>query len=222
MPQLINLSFSDGVFTRTSRELYTPEKHGGIVIIHALHWHGRNALLEEISRATTAFRKAPTYEGPVMQDMFTFYCGEADYPRTQGEFSVIKRLRSEYLHWEQKLGESANFTSEINSIGIHHYPANSGGISPHQDYASDKNLISIFVLKGNDPLYLCRDRNKTDTLPLNASPGDLILLRAPRNNAENSLRPFHYLEKLIEERITLIFRQRQKLGTKVPRVSASF
>ena len=176
----------------------------------ALEWYGRNAVLEEMMQAQNEFKKVPYSEGLVTQDMHVLYCGEADRQNAQREFPAIQCLRSEYLAWLEPLGIAGHFKPEINSIGVHLYPANSQGISPHQDYASDRNLISIFVLKGNDPLYLCKDRNKTESFPLNASPGDLILLRAPRNEAEKPLRPFHYLEKLVEERITLIFRQRQR------------
>ena len=107
------------------------------------------------------------------------------------------------------LKESADFKKypQINSIGIHHYRNQEEGISPHQDYARDVNLISILSISGKASFLICKGRTKEKAESLELLPGSLVLMRAPRNKKENSLRPFHCIEKVSEERYSIILRQ---------------
>jgi hypothetical protein len=97
--------------------------------------------------------------------------------------------------------------SSFNSVGIHYYPAQTGGITPHRDFANSLNLIVIFVLSGDAELYTCSNRNGDSAKKLDCSPGSMIILRAPRNDDEQKFRPFHYLTSSSVDRYSLIFRQ---------------
>jgi len=192
-----------------SRELYDLSKLGGMSFPNFLNPDFREDLLNEIKNAQGRLKPAEQYVGKVQQVMNTFYIGEAHNNSNIGNFPLVKQLRDTYSLFYKELGNIANFYSgNINSIGFHHYPANSLGITPHQDYAFDYNLISIFVLEGNASLNVCRDRDKRDSMQLSAAPGSLVLLRAARKPEEQKYRPFHYIDGVKEERYSLIFRQK--------------
>jgi len=80
----------------------------------------------------------------------------------------------------------------------------------HRDYSTDINLISIFVLGGTAPFYVCADKQGRGKVALHSAPGSLILMRAPRNELENDYRPYHCVGAVEEERFTLLFRQKKQ------------
>jgi len=107
----------------------------------------------------------------------------------------------------ENLRDTALLDTSFNSIGIHHYPAKTGGITPHRDFSSSLNLIVIFVLSGDAALYTCQNRKGEAAEKVNCAPGSMVVLRAPRNQAEQRYRPFHYLTSSTTDRYSLIFRQ---------------
>lgn len=195
-------------------ELYNLTKLGGISIPSFLTNKGKNLLLKEAQSMLHQFKSAPLKEGKVMQEMKTLYTGEGEPHASSVELPLLDSLVIEYFPFYRSLAQRVHFQqgAALNSRGYHHYPAHSIGISPHQDYSSDINLISIFVLKGNAPFYLCKDREKNDSHQLCSEPSSLILLRAPRSETEKPFRPFHYREPAEEERYTLLLRQRRYIG----------
>ncbi|HEX2173320.1 MAG TPA: hypothetical protein VHL09_12855 [Dehalococcoidia bacterium] len=100
---------------------------------------------------------------------------------------------------------------------LQRYPAGSLGITPHRDGLRYANLICIVVLGGSGRFFVCRDRAGNDPLEIDATPGRVILLRAPGllNSpgvppVEGDCRPFHYVTSITETRYT--FGLRQTLG----------
>lgn len=193
-----------------ARDLY--HGLGGMSLPRFLRSSFRIPLLEEIEGSKDKLKLAERVVGKVEQEIYTLYIGEADEGNGEllKDFPLVRKLREEYNGFYRKIGRHASFGSgEINSIGIHRYPENSIGITPHQDFGFDKNMISIFVLKGNAPFYVCKDRDKSGSQLLDSPPGSLILLRAPRKPKDQAPKPFHYIDGVKEERYSLIFRQKQ-------------
>ena len=195
---------------RIVNELYDFYKLGALSIPNVLTPFGMNDLVGKILASRKMFKQAPKKEGKVYQEMETFYINDwedeiilnPDLKESLGMF------REEYLSIYQKIAELADFDeSRFNSLGIHLYPNGSSGITPHRDYERDRDLISIFVLKGNTPVKVCEDEKKNGTIELDSSPGSLILMRAARKKSEQVSRPIHYLGPVLEERLTLIIRR---------------
>lgn len=191
-------------------ELFDFSKIGGISILDVIPENARNDLIDTIKFARQYFWQAPKKEGLVNQEMQCFYVENLNEDSLDRTFiTTINKFKEEYQEAYREIARLAFFETEnFNSLGFHYYPINSLGISPHRDYARDRDLISIFVLKGNSPFYVCLDRNKRGLIKLESSPGSLILLRAARNKEEQRYRPFHYLEEIKEERLSLIIRRR--------------
>lgn len=186
---------------------------GAISIPGFLTETGREELLTGIKEAQHLFKKVEREKkkSGVIQEMKTFYLERLkEGELTQGLQDSITALTKEYAEMYERLAAKGNFTSKtFNSIGVHYYWIGSMGITPHQDYAADVDLVASFVLSGNAPFGVCKNRRKESALYLEASPGTLIFMRAARCEQEQSARPFHFLDGSIEqERYSILIRNR--------------
>ena len=197
------------------RALYDAAEPGGIVLRDFLDVDFRTTLLQEIHRHVQLFRPAQRKYLRAYQEFSYFYIGEADEDHVQGGFKTVFALRDRYADLYRSLQAPANFsvTAPLNSVAVQKYPQGSIGITLHRDESRYVNLISIFVLKGEAPFFVSLDRNPAHAMAMHTAPGDLILLRGPRNqesSAEKRLRPFHAVGRVLQERITLILRARAR------------
>ncbi|MEK6846824.1 MAG: hypothetical protein AABY16_01510 [Nanoarchaeota archaeon] len=188
--------------------IYGPNHNGIATIPEFLRDTTMQKILDYIK--TLHLAEAPQREGQVTQQFSALYFGEPegnDFPTE----SLLIQLCNEYNLLYRKLKEPAKFEiePEINSVGVHHYQEQAEGISPHQDYARDVNLISILSITGKARFLVCRGRTKIGATVLELSAGDLLLMRAPRNPKENTHRPFHCIDQVEEERYSIILRQRK-------------
>lgn len=189
------------------RELYDFNKVGALAIPGFITGQAREELLSHIRSARYFFSKAPMTEGTVTQDVERLFLDEGDEENLSGSFkSRIKGFKEEYLEFYDRMGKLAKFRKRFNSIGMNYYPKDSIGISIHQDYSIDVNLVSVFVLSGKAPFYVCKRKSKEEAIQLESSPGTLILMRGPRNEQEQMFRPFHYVGDVEEERYSMIIR----------------
>ena len=167
------------------------------------------ALLEEAKAAR--YEVQPKYVKNVKQDLELCKLGEADEgARNRGAYDNIYALRDAYQRFLGKATSHWGFPSELklNSIYLQRYRPSSFGISPHRDNPRFINLISIFTLSGNARFYLCNDKTGSSPHELDASPGSVILLRAPGLPGKSIERPDHYLSGPTESfRYSITLRQ---------------
>lgn len=81
------------------------------------------------------------------------------------------------------------------------------GITPHRDSLRAINLIALVNLSGQAEFYRCDDRQGTNAVSLDTTPGNVIFLRAP-GFLNTSVRPFHFLTNIRSTRYSLGLRQR--------------
>ncbi len=93
------------------------------------------------------------------------------------------------------------------SLVLQKYETESLGITPHRDHLRYINLICIFVIGGRGRFYLCADRSRRDAREIDASPGNVILMRAP-GFLGSTHRPFHYVSDIQETRYAFGLRQK--------------
>ncbi|NBD33624.1 MAG: hypothetical protein GVY17_11830 [Cyanobacteria bacterium] len=94
------------------------------------------------------------------------------------------------------------------------YESGSLGITPHRDGKRYKNLVCVFVLEEEGKFYVCRDRAGNDPIEIDASVGNVLLMRASGfkgiNNClaqDEEIRPFHFITNIPIQRYTLALRQ---------------
>ena len=113
---------------------------------------------------------------------------------------------------EQRLAELEAYPFEtalnFNSMVLQRYEEGSLGITPHKDGLSYINLVCVFVIGGRGRFYVCSDRSGRDAKEVDASPGNVILMRAPGLFGAEDNRPFHYVTEIEETRYTFGLRQK--------------
>ena len=100
------------------------------------------------------------------------------------------------------------FSSRLrfDSLSLQRYEPGSIGITPHRDGWRYINLICIFAIAGRGRFFVCADRAGNEAVEIAASPGNLILMRAPGFMRAN-LRPFHFVTDVTERRYSFGLRQ---------------
>ena len=114
---------------------------------------------------------------------------------------------------EQRLAQLGTYPFEMalsfNSMVLQRYEEGAIGITPHKDGLSYINLVCVFVIGGQGSFYVCSDRSGKDSIEIDASPGNVILMRAPGFLGSEDLRPFHYVTDVRESRYTFGLRQKR-------------
>lgn len=140
----------------------------------------------------------------VRQQMASFnsFSEQSDYVRLKKSFQTLldDLLADIEIYPFEKL-------LHFNSIVLQKYESGSIGITPHRDSLRYINLVCIFNIGGWGRFYICSDRSGNDTREIDASPGNVILMRAPGFLCSED-RPFHYVTDIHEIRYTFGLRQR--------------
>ena len=198
------------------QEIYDPSHIGAVVLDGLLD----EEFCEGIARSLVDTREnydlfgvSKNKQGHVYQDMQTFYCEDAE---SRASFPPEFAFYMDFLYAIDSLNrENLNFQKRANdSIGVHFYPQGSAGISPHRDYASDINLISIYCMSGEADFCVARTRDREGEVRHRVKQGSVIFMRAAREDSEQDLRPFHYVENVDSDRYSIIFRERECKPTK--------
>ena len=133
-----------------------------------------------------------------------------DFPEDSG-YILLKTSFQELL--EQRLEQLGTYPFEMalsfNSMVLQRYEEGSIGITPHRDGLSYINLVCVFVIGGQGSFYVCSDRSGNDSIEIDASPGNVILMRAPGFLGSEDGRPFHYVTDIREPRYTFGLRQKR-------------
>lgn len=202
---------------REAEKIYSPNHCGGLSVKNFLPIQLRRNFVRDLNRIRrdgNLFNKTKRKQGQVSQEMETFYLedvGESNIPESFRKRLESLRLACSDLYFA--LGKATKFERPgMESVGIHYYWDGSLGITPHQDYEGDINLVCVFPLSGQAPFYLAKTREKHDETKIDANPGSLILMRAARNSSEQDMRPFHYMGPVRGERYSIIMRWRTESG----------
>ena len=126
------------------------------------------------------------------------------------DYILLKNSFQELL--EQRLVQLGIYPFEMalsfNTMVLQRYEEGSIGITPHKDGLSYINLVCVFVIGGQGSFYVCSDRSGKDSIEIDASPGNIILMRAPGFLGSEDGRPFHYVTDIRESRYTFGLRQK--------------
>ena len=199
-------------------DLYDFNKIGIITIPHVLTGKAIDDLIKSAELNSHLFKCVNRYEGTAEQEMQTLYIDKVKKNQWVSEsLQILNQFIMEYEVIFKQIARQAKFyKNDFNKVGFHKYVPGSIGITPHQDYENHINLISIFNLMGNAKFYYCKDRNKTGSQEIDSKPASLVLLRAPRTKNEEPYRPYHYIEPMRDERLSLNIRRKIKNPSSPP------
>ena len=178
-----------------ARTLFDPQKVGVLTIPKYIDDALRSGVLEEVNLLSYAVM--PSRYGNAVQD-FEMAKARLDLPAAAQVYARLSSLA-------QGIGVHAGFSQVVfNEVTVNRYARGARGITAHRDEYRFRNLVAIVLLAGHAPFLVGRSAQELEEL--NVSPGDVILLRAPRCPAEKSHRPVHAVGQAVSERITLIAR----------------
>ncbi|MBP6942713.1 MAG: hypothetical protein KBB55_01565 [Candidatus Buchananbacteria bacterium] len=80
------------------------------------------------------------------------------------------------------------------------------GISPHRDNKSFIGLVVVILVQGEPLFHVCSDKQGSDSVLINAQPGDAIIMRGTGFDNKDE-RPIHYVGKVTKPRLTFSLRQ---------------
>ena len=182
----------------------------GAASIHLIDESFRSALLDEAKRYP--YRLEEEYvgsgENQVRQQMgscddFPLNCR---YRLLADTFQAWIDARLDSLR-EYPLSSRLRF----DSLSLQRYEPGSIGITPHRDGWRYINLICIFAIGGRGRFFICADRAGNEAVEIDASPGNVILMRAPGFMGAN-LRPFHFVTEITGTRYSFGLRQLRDRG----------
>jgi hypothetical protein len=128
------------------------------------------------------------------------------------DYILLKNSFQDLL--EERLARLGTYPFEMalgfNSMVLQRYEEGSIGITPHRDGLSYINLVCVFVIGGQGSFYVCSDRSGNDSIEIDASPGNVIFMRAPGFLGSEDNRPFHYVTDIREPRYTFGLRQKRQ------------
>ncbi len=134
-----------------------------------------------------------------------------DLPK-DSDYILLKSSFQDLL--EDRLARLGTYPFEralgFNSMVLQRYEEGSIGITPHRDGLSYINLVCVFVIGGQGSFYVCSDRSGNDSIEIDASPGNVIFMRAPGFLGSEDNRPFHYVTDIREPRYTFGLRQKRQ------------
>ena len=133
-----------------------------------------------------------------------------DFPEDSG-YVLLKNSFQDLL--EQRVAQLGINPFEaalgFNSMVLQRYEEGAIGITPHRDGLSFINLVCVVVIGGWGSFYVCSDRSGKDSIKIDASPGNVIFMRAPGFLGSEDERPFHYVTDIREPRYTFGLRQKR-------------
>lgn len=123
--------------------------------------------------------------------------------------TIFASFLNEYKSIRSKIEELSDIPFQSGSsleVKLIHYPISDLGVGIHKDLSSNVNLIVFFNIEGSTTFRTYSDKIGTTSIshPLNS--GDISIMRGQRFNEEDN-RPYHGIEKVVEERTVLVIRE---------------
>jgi hypothetical protein len=135
-----------------------------------------------------------------------------NFPQNSG-YVLLKNSFQDLL--EQRLAQLEIYPFEtalnFNSLILQRYEEDSIGITPHKDGLSYINLVCVFIIGGRGRFYVCSDRSGREAREIDASPGNVIFMKALGLFGPADNRPFHFVTDIKEARYTFGLRQKKEL-----------
>ncbi|HEY9877706.1 MAG TPA: hypothetical protein V6D29_04580 [Leptolyngbyaceae cyanobacterium] len=182
----------------------------GAISVPLLSEAARQALVQEAER----FYYEPEVEtyGTGDQTVRTEYSSCNEFAKV-GLYADFQQAFQELLDQELSQLDVYPFNTKLqfNDLVLQRYTPGQVGITPHRDSLWAIHLIALVNLCGEADFYRCDDRQGSNAVQLDTTPGNVIFLRAP-GFLNTQVRPFHFLTGIRSTRYSLGLRQRAEVA----------
>lgn len=119
----------------------------------------------------------------------------------------IHKLYAEIREAVMQCSDTAFTTGDRVETKLILYPPSTLGVGPHKDLSSNVNLIVLMNIYGTTKFYTAEDKEGKGEKVYMVEPGDVLIMRGPRNQSEKELRMTHYVKDVDEERLVFVCRE---------------
>lgn len=125
------------------------------------------------------------------------------------EDSLFHKVADDFAELLYRKSSTNSFASPLcfNEFNLQRYDKGSLGVTPHKEGKSCRNLVAVFILKGNAKYAICKDRGGTDPRYFDTTPGNVIVMRGVGFYGKND-QPMHFVSDVTSERIVFTMRQK--------------
>lgn len=187
------------------RKLFNPSELGILVLQEALSETEVRGVLGELTQNKRNFVQRPEYYGTTRQVHSSW-----DFKRAVlANYQFLSILDKRHTELSRQIYEQIGMFRQVDETRVNasFYEAGSAGIGPHRDNSFSVNFTAIYILSGDNKFCGARDKTKDGEVQFDVLPGDVVLMRGPRNISENDIRPVHYIERIQSGRYIVIYRE---------------
>lgn len=178
-------------------DLYDQE-HVGVTLVQGV------LSAEELQQLHGVFSVSTTQFRPLK------FGGATRWDFTEDDFckhSILELVREKFRHVAKTIANMTVLNQTYQErFCVQFYPMGSSGIKPHRDTEHSVNCVVIFVVSGNNKFFAAKDKACKNVTEFPTQPGDVIIMRGPRNIGDSLPRPIHYIGEVKQPRYVIICR----------------
>jgi hypothetical protein len=187
------------------KDIYNPDGCGVVIVKEVLSRVLTIGILHELEQNKRNYVLRPRHYGTTQQGLSSW-----DFERAVlRNYEHLGVLDERHLTFSGQLHEHMDLCQQVDEVRVNSsfYGTGSLGIGPHRDNSFSVNFIAIYVISGSNKFCTAKDKLRNGEVHFDTTPGDLVLMRAPRNPNENCLRPIHYIDEIENDRYIVVFRE---------------
>lgn len=202
---ILDMNYKKLNYKEISKELYDKSKIGVFILRNILSNKEALSLKKELILNNKNYVSRKEFYGTTRQKLSSWDF-EIDVMKNYKYMSILKK-RYEYIRDSMSVFSPDSFKVDEICTNSSFYKKGSCGIGPHIDNSFSVNIIFICIISGMNEFCVSADKKKRKEKKMEISPGDIILMRGPRSDGERDMRPIHYVEKILEDRYIITFRE---------------
>lgn len=189
-------------------ELFSPSETGLKVISDQISENKLSQINDFIERNTDSFELKREKYIDNNQRVSLLYRGPFDTSALDD--TIFAEVVDTYKSLRQEISNLSEipFTQGTSiEIKLIHYPISKLGVDIHKDLSSNLNIIVFFNLIGRNSVMTYDDKQGNAPVPHPVRPGDISIMRGPRDKGEADIRPYHAVKEVNEPRTVMVIRE---------------
>lgn len=193
---------------KLEKDIYDPKTDGVAHFKNFISKKDLKSIMSEVNKNRGSFEKKEEKYIDNNQDVALIYRGSFSLESLDN--TIFKKVFNQYIEVRSKMSKISNIEFDkgnILEVKIIRYMPSKLGVGAHRDLSSNVNMITFFNLHGKVNFYTYKDKNGNIIKKYLMEAGDVSIMRAPRLNEEEDIRPLHGVAEVLEERIVLAIRE---------------
>lgn len=124
--------------------------------------------------------------------------------------TIFEKVFDNYINLREQISgySSIKFRNGTSiEVKLIHYPLSELGVGIHKDLSSNINMIVFYNIEGNTDVKTYQSKAGLNPISHPVKSGDISIMRGPRSEIEEDIRPYHGVEKVLIPRTVLVIRE---------------